>query len=306
MLKGKGLISVFDLSRAEVESLLEITFLMKRLYLSGALPAPLRGKRIALLLEKPSTRTRFSFESAVISLGGYPIVAGERELQLSRGESVEDTAKVLGRYVHGIGARVLKHETLVRLNSNSGVPVLNLLSDVEHPLQALSDLMTIREHFGSFPKIAFVGDGQDNVLLSLMGLVAKLGLQLNVASPRELRPSESVLSRVEEESERSDAVVEFFEDPYQAVSGVKVVYTDVWVSMGKESESERRKSLLRPFSVTSDLMAYASTDAVFMHCLPAVRGEEVEGAVLDGPRSIVWTQAENKLYGSMAALALII
>ncbi|GGT95556.1 ornithine carbamoyltransferase [Sulfodiicoccus acidiphilus] len=296
------MLSVFDLSRGELESLLEATTFMKNLYLAGGAPQTLQGKRVAILLEKPSTRTRVSFESAVAALGGHPIVFTGMDLQLSRGEPVEDTGRVLGKYVHGIGARVLRHETLIKLSRSSGVPVLNLLSDAEHPLQALSDLFTMKEHFGRIPKIAFVGDGGDNVLASLMGAVAKLGLELNVASPKELKPSEDVLRKVEEESELTDATVEFFEDPYQAVRGVKVVYTDVWVSMGKESEADRRRSILRPYAVTNDLMSYASSDAVFMHCLPAVRGEEVESSVIDGPRSLVWTQAENKFFGAMAAL----
>jgi len=305
MLKGRSLLRLLDFKKGEIEHMLETSFLMKRLYMSSAVPRVLEGKRVVLLFEKPSTRTIVSSESAVLELGGHPLVLDYGQTQLSRGEPVEDTARVLGRMVNGIAARVRKHESLEKLRV-SKVPVINLLSDLAHPLQALTDFMTIREVFGRYESIAFVGDGGDNVLLSLMELASKLGVDVKVASPKQLRPGQEFMKPIEEEAERSGAVIEFFEDPYEAVRGSKVVYTDVWVSMGQEVEAEKRKSLLSPYRVTEDLMAHASSEAIFMHCLPAVRGEEVEEAVLEGRRSVVWDQAENRLYTAMAVFSLLI
>lgn len=228
------------------------------------------------------------------------------DIQLGRGETVEDTARVLGRYVDGIGARVLNHNSLEILSKYSRKPVINLLSDVSHPLQALTDFMTVKERFGTYTNMAFIGDGTDNVLTSLMEFVSKMGLELRVASPKEFRPKQEVWRRIEEESEKSGAIIEFYEDPYEAVRGVKVVYTDVWVSMGQESIAEEKKKKLKDYKVTRDLMRYASKDAIFMHCLPAVRGEEVEDDVIDGHQSAVWDQAENRLYTAMAVLSLFI
>jgi len=243
---------------------------------------------------------------AVTMLGGTTVVLTKNDIQLSRGEPIEDTARVLGRMVHGIGARVLRHESLVKLAQYSGRPVVNLLSDLSHPLQALTDFMTIRETFGTLKRpMAFVGDGGDNVLVSLMAFTAKMGLELRIASPKELRPRQDVMRRIEDEADKTGAIIEFFEDPYQAVRGVSVVYTDVWVSMGQEAEAQRRRELLSNYRVTEDLMRYTSEDSIFMHCLPAVRGEEVEQSVIDGKRSRVWDQAENRLYTAMSVFSLL-
>jgi len=286
--------------------MLDVSFSMKERVLINSIPKSLDGKRIALLFEKPSTRTRVSSELAVTMLGGTTVVLTKNDIQLSRGEPIEDTARVLGRMVHGIGARVLRHESLVKLAQYSGRPVVNLLSDLSHPLQALTDFMTIRETFGTLKRpMAFVGDGGDNVLVSLMAFTAKMGLELRIASPKELRPRQDVMRRIEDEADKTGAIIEFFEDPYQAVRGVSVVYTDVWVSMGQEAEAQRRRELLSNYRVTEDLMRYTSEDSIFMHCLPAVRGEEVEQSVIDGKRSRVWDQAENRLYTAMSVFSLL-
>ncbi|MBP1357284.1 MAG: ornithine carbamoyltransferase, partial [Sulfolobus sp.] len=215
-------------------------------------------------------------------------------------------ARVLGRYLDGIGARVLKHESLEILSKYSGKPVINLLSDLSHPLQALADYMTIKEKFGEYTTVTFVGDGGDNVVVSLMAFASKMGLNIRVATPKQLRPRDDVWKRIEEEAERSGAIIEFYEDPYEAVRGAKVVYTDVWVSMGQESIAEKKKEMLRNYRVSTELMKYASKDAIFMHCLPAVRGEEVDKEVIDGPQSAVWDEAENRLYTAMAVLSLLL
>lgn len=306
MLKGKSLLCLLDFSKQEIEKMMEVSFQMKNFYMMNSLPKPLGGKTIALLFEKPSTRTRVSLETAVYLLGGNPIVLNKSDIQLGRGEPVEDTARVLGRYVSGIGARVLKHETLEILSRYSNKPTINLLSDLSHPLQALADFMTIKEKFGEYASITFVGDGSDNVLVSLMAFVAKMGLSIKIGSPKELRPKSDIWKRIEEEAEKSGAVIEFYEDPYEAVRGTKVVYTDVWVSMGQEEIAQRKRELLKDYRVTQDLMRYASKDAIFMHCLPAVRGEEVEKEVIDGPQSAVWDEAENRLYTAMSVLSLFI
>ena len=306
MNKGKSVLCLLDFKREEVEQFIRTSFLMKDFVKSGTVPQSLSGKVVALLFEKPSTRTRVSSEAAVRLLGGHPIVLSKDDLQLSRGEPVEDTARVLGRMVSAIGARVLSHSTLEKLDQYSGVPVVNLLSDLSHPLQALTDYMTILEKFGRYETIAFIGDGSDNVLVSLMAFAAVMGLRIKVASPKSMRPRQDIMKRIEERAEETDAIIEFYEDPYEAVKGVRVVYTDVWVSMGQEGMAERKKKELSNYRVTKDLMSYASSDAIFMHCLPAVRGEEVDAEVIDGPKSAVWDQAENRLYTAMSTFSLVV
>ncbi|MEM0015425.1 MAG: ornithine carbamoyltransferase [Saccharolobus sp.] len=307
MFRGKSLLCLLDFEPYEIEKMLEVSFMMKNYVYHNNIPSSLKGKKVALLFEKPSTRTRVSSELAISMLGGIPIVLNKQDIQWSRGEPVEDTARVLGRMVNGIGARVLNHETLIKLRDYSKLPTINLLSDLSHPLQALSDMMTIREKFGNgYVKIAFVGDGSDNVLFSLMVIVAKLGLELHIATPKELRPRNEYYKRVEEVAEKTGAIIEFHEDPYEAVRGSSVVYTDVWVSMGQENIMEYKKKILHSYRVTTDLMKYATKDAIFMHCLPANRGEEVDSEVIDGPKSAVWDQAENRLYTAMAVFSLFV
>ncbi|MEM1619154.1 MAG: ornithine carbamoyltransferase [Fervidicoccaceae archaeon] len=293
------LLSVLDLEPSEMLEVVELGLHFKRLYYEGRRTVGvLEGKSIALLFERPSTRTRVSFELAVRQLGGHPIVLYSSELQLARGETVADTARTLSRYVDGIVARVSKHQHLVELADNASVPVINALSDREHPVQALGDLMTVREKLGRLTgvSLALVGDGRSNVFVSLLLAGAALGLDLRLASPRPLWPSEDVISRAEELARSSGASVRLFEDPKEAVTGADVVYTDVWVSMGCEPEREWRVKLLEPYRVDAKLMRSASPAAIFMHCLPAKRGEEVTDEVLDGPSSVVWDQAENRLH----------
>ncbi|MDT7872457.1 MAG: ornithine carbamoyltransferase [Sulfolobaceae archaeon] len=306
MLRGKSLLCLLDFSKQEIEKMMEVSFMMKNYVYTSNIPKVLEGKSVALIFEKPSTRTRVSTELAVRYLGGVSIVLSKGELQLSRGEPVEDTARVLGRYVNGIGARVLDHKNLLILAEYSKKPVINLLSDLSHPLQALTDYMTIKEKFGKYETVAFVGDGGDNVLISLMSFAAKMGLELRVATPKEYKPRQDVWKKIEEEAEQSGAIIEFYEDPYEAVRGSKVVYTDVWVSMGQEKIAEEKKKKLSSYKVTKDLMRYASKEAIFLHCLPAVRGEEVDAEVIDGQQSAVWDQAENRLYTAMSVLSLLI
>ena len=256
----------------------------------------LRGRSVALLFERPSTRTRVSFEVAVAELGGHPVVLREEELQLSRGESARDTAMVLSRYVAAIGIRTGPHAVVEELAAHSEVPVVNLLTHEHHPCQALADLLTLRERFGTLDglRLAYVGDG-NNVARSLALAGGAAGVDVAVAAPPELT------------LERTDgAAVTVGDDPAAAVDGAHAVYTDVWVSMGDEAEAERRRRLLEPFRLDRELLARARDDAVALHCLPAHPGEEISEDVLYGPRSAVWDQAENRLHSQKALLELLV
>ena len=306
-LKGRDILSIADLTREEIELVLSKARELKlRLYGGERVIPVLRGYTIALIFEKPSTRTRVSMEVAALQLGATPLVFNRNELQLGRGEPVKDTARVLSRYVDAIGARVYRHSFLEELAAYAEVPVYNLLSDLEHPLQALADVLTIVEKKGSIRgvKVVYIGDARNNVASSLILAVTKLGGHMVVAAPRELWPRREVLSAAEEAVAESGGYIEVVEDPREAVKGADVVYTDVWVSMGEEAEAEKRRELLKPYQVNRKLMMLAKRDAIFMHCLPAHRGEEVTEEVLEGPWSVVWDQAENRLHVQKAVLVL--
>jgi ornithine carbamoyltransferase len=308
-LRGRDLLSIKDLSREEIELVLDTARIMKTRYYSGERIIPvLKGKTVALIFEKPSTRTRVSMEAAVAQLGGYPLYLRRDELQLARGEPVKDTARVLSRYVDAIAARVYSHKSLEELAAYSSVPVINMLSDLEHPLQALADVLTIKEKKGSVKgvKVVYVGDARNNVAHSLMLAVAKLGGHIVLTSPKELRPREDILQAAIQAANESGGLVELIEDPFEAVKGADVVYTDVWVSMGEEAQAEEKRRLLKNYQVNEKLMSLANNNAIFMHCLPAHRGEEVTEEVIEGPWSVVWDQAENRLHAQKAVLALIL
>jgi ornithine carbamoyltransferase len=250
----------------------------------------LEGKSVALVFDKPSTRTRVSFETGVHELGGHPLVLREGELQLARGESPRDTALVLSRMVHAVGIRTGPHETVEQLAAHSRIPVINMLTHEHHPCQALADLMTLRERFGRLDglKLAYVGDG-NNVARSLLIASRRAGVELAVATPAELALPELASVPVEE-----------------AVRDAHAVYTDVWISMGDEEDAERKRALLGPYRVDAELMARARGDAVALHCLPAHPGEEISEDVLYGERSAVWDQAENRLHSQKALLELVL
>ena len=250
----------------------------------------LEGQSVALVFEKPSTRTRVSFETGVFELGGHPLVLREGELQLSRGESPRDTALVLGRMVHAIGIRTGPHETVDELARHSNVPVINMLTHAHHPCQVLADLMTLRERFGTLDglKLAYVGDG-NNMARSLLIGGAIAGIEVALATPPELSLPEAPGI-----------------DPAEAVRGAHAIYTDVWVSMGDEEDAERRRALLAPYRVDAELVAQARDDAIVLHCLPAHPGEEISEEVLYGERSAVWDQAENRLHAQKALLELLL
>jgi ornithine carbamoyltransferase len=263
----------------------------------------LSGRSVALIFEKPSTRTRVSFETGVAELGGHPLVLRSGELQLSRGESIRDTALVLSRHVAAIGIRTGPDADVEQLAAHATVPVVNMLTAGHHPCQALADLQTLQERFGRLDglKLAYVGDG-NNVAQSLAIGCALTGAELTIAHPEGHAPDE----RIVQLAAKLGAAPSLTEDPHEAVAGARAVYTDVWASMGQEEEAEERKKKFAPYQVDEELMGLAEEDAIFLHCLPAHRGEEVTAGVIDGPRSRIFDQAENRLHAQKALLYLLL
>jgi ornithine carbamoyltransferase len=299
LLQGRDLLSISDLQPDELESLLETAALLKR----DGWPAVLAGQTLALLFEKPSLRTRVSFDVAMQQLGGHTVYLSQSEVGLGQREPVGDVARVLSRYVHGIVARTYEQQTLTDLAEHASVPIINALSDDEHPCQALADLLTIRETKGTVRgiRIAFIGDG-NNVGASLAVASGMAGAHFVIASPPGYRLPEAVMIDAEEHARASGGSFEAITSPDEAVRQADVVYTDVWTSMGQEDTHERRQQAFAAYRVTPDLMAEARPDAVFMHDLPAHRGEETVAEVIEGPQSVVFDQAENRLHAQRAVL----
>jgi ornithine carbamoyltransferase len=269
---------------------------------------PLEGKAVALIFEKPSTRTRVSFEVAVVELGGHPVVLRGDELQLGRGETIEDTARVLSRYVHAIVIRTFGQNRLEALAAASSVPVVNALSDHEHPCQALADVLTIHEHFPSANDVvlAYLGDG-NNVCHSLLLAGAKAGYaEVRVASPQGYEPDPAVVERATEIGAETGTAVRVLGDPSEASKDATVLSTDVWASMGQEEEAASRRRALAGYALTPERLAEAAPEAIVMHCLPAHRGEEIAAEVIDGPASVVWDQAENRLHAQKVLLDFLV
>lgn len=296
----KNLLSIQDVSPEELEKIFRLSKSFKE---NRELTDHLRGKSVALLFLKPSTRTRTAFQTAIYELGGNPIYMHFETTQLKRGESIRDTAEVLSRYVHAVGARVYDHQDLIKLTDYSSIPVLNLLSDKFHPTQIISDLFTIKERFGGFEgiKLAYVGDG-DNTANSLLLGASKVGLDISVACPKGYWPSKDVIKQAKQNAKKSR--VELLLDPKGAVREANVIYTDVHVSLGQERTKKRLEDL-KPYQVNKQLTKYAKKDFVFMHCLPAHVGEEVTEEILYGKNSIVFKQANNRLSSAKAILVFI-
>ena len=286
---------VADLAPQELRDVLELAAAMKAE--PGHCEDALRGQAVACIFEKPSTRTRVSFAAAIARLGATPVALTPQELQLGRGESIADTARSLSGYVAAIVIRTFAQETVDELARWATVPVVNALSDRHHPCQALADLLTVEEELGDVTRrrLAFVGDGGDNVAHSLLEIGGLSGLDVTVACPPEYTPDDEVLAGARRLAARSGAALEVVHEPELAVERADVVYADVWASMGEEFEREARKRVLGAFGVTPELMALAQPDAIFLHCLPAKRGEEVAASVIDGPQSRVWQQSANRL-----------
>lgn len=264
---------------------------------------PLKDKTLAMIFQKSSTRTRVSFDVGMYQLGGRPIFLSSNDLQMGRGEPISDTARVLSRFVDGIMIRAIEHDDVVELAKYSDVPVISGLTNLEHPCQALADMLTIKEHFGSFEnkKICFVGDG-NNVCNSLLLIAPLLGMDMSVACPKGYEPNADILSIANNFAEDNNTEITVSHDLNVALDNVDVVYTDVWVSMGDEAEKAQRNKDLSPYQVNQELMGIANDDAIFMHCLPAVRGQEVSADVIDGPQSVIYDQSENRLHAQKAVL----
>ncbi len=292
-----------DYTTDEIKYLLGLSRDLKSRYYQGERHSDvLRGRTLLMIFEKPSTRTRVSLDVAATQLGMHVIYSNPQELQLGRGETIADTARVVDRFVDAIAARVYKHESLIEMAKYAVVPVINALSDQEHPLQVLADALTLWEVKGRLEglKLAFIGDGDNNMAHSLMIIGAKLGWEVRIIAPKKYWPTKFA-EQLTEDVRRTGANI-VISDNIEDVRGVDAVYTDVWVSMGMEAEAEERRKVFRPYQVNAEVMRRASPQAVFMHCLPAHRGEEVTDDVIDGPQSVVWDQAENRLHTAKAVL----
>ena len=292
----RDFLAIPDYSREELHSLFELAEAMK----SGKYTdKPLAGKSLAMIFMKSSTRTRVSFEVGTWQLGGHALFLSPRDVQLGRGEPIADTARVLSRYVDGIMIRTFAHSEVEELATYADVPVINGLTDLLHPCQILADILTIRQHLGSIDgrKVAWIGDG-NNMANSWINAAYRLGFDLTLACPEGYEPDRAILERAE-----SVANVRIVRDPAEAVEGADVVNTDVWASMGQEEEQAVREKAFKGYIVDEALMSRAQQDAIFMHCLPAHRGEEVSAEVIDGPQSVVWDEAENRLHIQKAIMA---
>ena len=294
-----SLLSVCDI-KDDVEYILDLASKIK----AGEIEdKPLEGKTLAMIFQKSSTRTRVSFDVGMYQLGGRAIFLSSNDLQMGRGEPISDTAKVLSRFVDGIMIRAIEHSDVEELAKYSDVPVISGLTNLEHPCQALADMLTIKEHLGTFEdkKLCFVGDG-NNVCNSLLLIAPILGMDISVACPKGYEPDDAVLKKANKLASENNTEITITDDINVALDNVDVVYTDVWVSMGDEAEAKKREMDLAPFQVNQDLMDLANDGAIFMHCLPAVRGQEVSSEVIDGEQSVVFDEAENRLHAQKAVL----
>lgn len=297
-------LTLLDLTPEELHALLLRAVELKRLRGGSGHPRPLAGKSVALIMEKASTRTRISFEVGVHELGGHPLPLAGRDMQIGRDEPLDDTARVLSRYVHALVIRTFGHDRIEKLAAKSSVPVINALTDKFHPCQLLADLMTIAEHRADAfhdLRVAWVGDG-NNMAHSWIFASAQLGFELRLACPKGYEPAQDVLEHARSLGRGRVVVVR---DPAEAVRDVHVVTTDVWASMGQEDEAQARRTAFAGYCVTGELMAQAAAGALFLHCLPAHRGEEVAAEVIDGPASRVFDEAENRLHAQKALLELV-
>ncbi|MBI3078309.1 MAG: ornithine carbamoyltransferase [Deltaproteobacteria bacterium] len=299
----KDLLSIADLTRQEVDALLARAAELKVMLRRGARHQPLVGKTLGMIFAKPSTRTRVSFEVAMVQLGGAAIFLSTQDLQLGRGETIADTARVLSGYLDGIMIRTFAQADVEELARWASVPVINGLTDLTHPCQILADLLTITEHRGGYEqvKVAYVGDG-NNVCHSWLLAAGLLGFELAVACPAGYRPDPRMVERARALAAPGAPRITLTEDPFEAVKDAGAIYTDTWASMGQEQEHEARVRVFRPYQVNRSLVEAARGDALVMHCLPAHRGEEITDEVMDGPRSVVFPQAENRLHLQKAVL----
>ncbi len=300
----RDFVAITDFSREEIFETLVLAKELKELQHDKAAPQPLAGKSVGLIFHKPSLRTRISFEVGVTQLGGSPIYITKQEIELGKRETIYDAAKVLSRYLAMIEIRTFSHEDVVQLAKHADVPVINGLTDLLHPCQVMSDIFTVQEKLGRVEdiKIAYLGDG-NNVTNSWLNLASLLSVQLVVATAKETPPNEEILAKARAAG-RSEITIEH--DPRKAAKGAHILYTDVWASMGQKDESEKQRQLLSKFQLNSELLSLADKNAIVMHCLPAERGREITDEVMDGPQSVVFDQAENRLHMQKAIMTKLL
>lgn len=301
----RDFITEYDLTSKEISGLFEMTAKLKKQ--KGKVTSHLKGKTVGLVFQKPSLRTRVSFEVGIHQLGGNCVYLGPEEINLGKRETTADIAKVLSRYLDGIVARVFSHQDVVGLAKHASVPVINGLCDLYHPCQALTDVYSVLEKFGTLKKktLAYIGDG-NNVCHSLMLCAAKTGLNMTIATPVSYEPNAEILETAQELAKTKGVTITLSHDPKEAVKGAHVIYSDVWVSMGQEEETQKRLKDFQGFQINADLAKLADKNYIFMHCLPAHRGEEVSGDVIDSKHSIIFDQAENRLHVQKAILIFLL
>ena len=305
-LKGKSLISINDLSLKEINEILKLSKELKD-KLGNRIPHRiLEGKTLGMIFSKPSTRTRVSFQTGIYQLGGLGMYFGQGELQLGKSESIEDTAKVLSRYLNGIMIRTFSHQDVIDLAKYGSIPVINGLTDLLHPCQVLADLFTIQEKKNLLKglKLAYIGDG-NNMAHSLLYGCSKMGMHISIASPEGYKPKEEIVNNAKINAAVSGSEINILIDPVEAVKDADIVYTDVWASMGQESEKNERKKIFAHYQVNPELIKYAKKDYIFMHCLPAHRGDEVVNEIADSENSVIFDEAENRLHVQKAIMALL-
>jgi ornithine carbamoyltransferase len=305
-MKGKNLLSIHDLTLEEVNQIFEVSKTLKQRQLIGEPHRVLQGKTLGMIFTKPSTRTRISFETGIYQLGGIGMYFGPNDLQLGRSESISDTAKVLSRYLDGIMIRTFAHQDVVDLAEGASIPVINGLTDLLHPCQVLADLFTIFEKKGKLKglKLAYIGDG-NNMAHSLLNGCSKVGMHISIASPSGYKPNVEIVNNAKKNAKYMGSKVEILDDPVKAVRNADIVYTDVWASMGQESEAAERRKKFMKYQVNPKLVKNAKDDYLFMHCLPAHRGDEVVNEVADSPNSVIFDEAENRLHVQKAIMALV-
>ncbi|MEW9669489.1 ornithine carbamoyltransferase [Ammoniphilus sp. 3BR4] len=305
-LKGRDFLCLADFSAEELTYLLDLAAELKQLQKEGIPYQPLKGKTLGMIFEKASTRTRVSFEVGMYQLGGQGMFFSSRDMQIGRGEPIADTAQVLARYLDGIMIRTFEHEKVEQLAKYASIPVINGLTDKFHPCQIMADFQTIIEQKGSLKglKLTYVGDG-NNMAHSLLNGCAKLGMNVAIASPQDYMPAADVVETAKGFAAVSGSQVTITDNPVEAVKNADIIYTDVWASMGQEEEQAVREKVFAPFQVNEELVKHADRDYIFMHCLPAHRGEEVTAGVIDGKHSVIFDEAENRLHAQKAIMAAI-
>jgi len=305
-MKGKDLISIADLTLEEVYQIFDLSKTLKEKYFIGEPHKLLEGKTLGMIFAKPSTRTRISFEAGIFQLGGYGMYFNQNDLQLGKSENIYDTAKVLSRYLNGIMIRTFSHQDVVDLAKYASIPVINGLTDLLHPCQVLTDLFTVLEKKRKLQglKLAYIGDG-NNMAHSLLNGCSKVGMDISIASPSGYKPIKEIVDHALQNAKYMGSKVEIVDDPIAAVRNADVVYTDVWASMGQEKEAEERKKKFSGFQVNPSLVKNAKEDYLFMHCLPAHRGDEVVDEVADSPNSVIFDEAENRMHVQKAIMALV-